>query len=125
MQPFVADLKALTKENRDFRRVVFTSDHAQVVVMAIPPDEEIGEEIHIVDQFLYIVEGEGEAVLNGREQPIDKGEAIAVPAGTRHNVRNTGDEPLKLFTIYAPPQHAAGTVHKTKAEAMKEVLVPA
>ena len=120
MQAFRADLKELSKENQDFRRVVFTGEHAQLVLMALARDEEIGEEVHTVDQILYAVSGEGETVIDGRAKSFDKGDVAAVPAGARHNVRNTGKEPLKLFTVYAPAQHAADTVHLTKADALKD-----
>jgi mannose-6-phosphate isomerase-like protein (cupin superfamily) len=126
METFRAELKALSKENADFRRVVFTGQHAQLVLMALPRGEEIGEEVHTVDQILYGVSGEGEAILDGRAKSFEKGDVVAVPAGARHNIKNTGKDPLKLFTVYAPPQHAAGTVHRTKAEAMRdEADVPA
>jgi mannose-6-phosphate isomerase-like protein (cupin superfamily) len=118
MQPYAGELKEVAKENEDFRRVVFTGTHAQLVVMALTGGEEIGEEVHEVDQILYAVEGDGEAILDGRRNSFEKGDAVAVPAGTRHNIRNTAKKPLKLFTVYAPPQHAAGTVHHTRAEAI-------
>jgi mannose-6-phosphate isomerase-like protein (cupin superfamily) len=88
--------------------------------MALRLAEEIGEEVHSVDQILYVVSGEGESIVDGRGKPFEMGDVVAVPAGSRHNIRNTGDDPLKLFTVYAPPQHAAGTIHKTKADAMRD-----
>lgn len=118
MQPYEGSLKDVAKHNDDFRRVLFTGTHSQLVVMTLAPGEEIGEEVHHVDQILYAVEGEGEAILNGRRHPFAKGDAVAVPAGTRHNFRNGVKKPLKLFTVYAPPEHPAGTVHHTKAEAL-------
>jgi mannose-6-phosphate isomerase-like protein (cupin superfamily) len=117
MQSYQADLKDAAKDSDDFRRVLFTGTHSQLVIMALPPREEIGEEVHDVDQILYAVEGEGEAFLDGRRKSFEKGDVVAVPAGTRHNIRNTGKKPLKLFTVYAPPQHPAGTVHHTRADA--------
>lgn len=117
MHKFALDLKGITKENDDFRRVLITSRHAQLVVMAIPRDESIGEEVHTVDQILYVIDGEGKAIVDGEPAGIEKGDVVFVPAGVRHDIQNTGDEPLKLFTMYAPPQHAAGTVHHTKADA--------
>jgi mannose-6-phosphate isomerase-like protein (cupin superfamily) len=126
MEAFRADLKALTKDNDDFRRVVFTGEHAQLVLMALRAAEDIGEEVHAVDQILYAVSGQGESILDGRIKSFEKGDVVAVPAGTRHNIRNTGEDPLKLFTAYAPPQHTAGTIHKTKADAMRdEADIPA
>lgn len=124
MNGFFGDLKELTKENEDFRHVLFTGTHAQLVMMTIQPGDEIGNEVHLVDQILYVVEGEGEAILGAQSEPFDKGEAVAVPAGVFHNIRNTGDTPLKLFTIYAPPQHPAGTIQKrkVKGELMEAVL---
>jgi mannose-6-phosphate isomerase-like protein (cupin superfamily) len=105
-------------ENEDFRRVVATGDHSQIVLMAIEPNSEIGEEVHgHVDQVLVFVGGEGRAVIEGETMPVEPGHLTYVPAGTRHNFINTGDEPLKLYTIYAPPEHPPGTVHRTKAEA--------
>lgn len=118
MKSFEGDLKEIAKDNEDFRRVLFTGAHSQLVVMALKPGEEIGEEVHVVDQIFYAVEGEGEAVLDGKADTFEKGEGVAVPAGVRHNIRNTDKKPLKLFTIYAPPQHPAGTVHATKADAL-------
>ena len=118
MQPYQGALKEVAKRNDDFRRVLFTGAHSQLVVMTLAPGEEIGEEVHEVDQILYAVEGVGEAVLDGHGKPFAKGDAVAVPAGTRHNIRNGDKKPLRLFTVYAPPEHPAGTVHHTKAEAL-------
>lgn len=120
MEAFRADLKELSKDNDDFRRVVFTGEHAQLVLMALGVSEDIGEEVHTVDQILYAVSGEGESILEGRAKSFEKGDVVAVPAGTRHNIRNTGDDPLRLFTVYAPPQHAANTIHHTKADALRD-----
>lgn len=118
MKAFELNLKEVAKDNKDFRRVLFTSRFAQLVVMALAPGEEIGEEVHGVDQILYFVAGDGEAILDDQTQPVEKGDVVAVPAGVRHNIRNTGEGPIKLFTIYAPPEHAAGTIHHTKGEAV-------
>lgn len=111
------DIVKLTLDNTDFRRVILTQQHSQLVVMSIEPGDEIGEETHAVDQILVFVAGEGRAVLDGQESRVVAGHLVEVPAGTRHNFINTGTEPLKLYTIYAPPEEAPGTVHKTKAEA--------
>jgi len=117
MQAFHEDVKKLAKHNDDFRRVLFTGPHSQLVVMCIPPGEEIGEERHEADQLFYFVDGNGEAILDGERSPVEEHDAVVVPAGTPHNFRNTGTRPLRLFTSYAPAQHADGTVHHTKRDA--------
>lgn len=112
------DIEALTRGNEDFRREIATAEHSQAVLMTIPPGEEIGEEVHEgIDQLLVFVDGVAEAILEGESSPVRAGQAVLVPAGTRHNFRNTGDSPLRLWTVYAPPEHPPGTVHRTKAEA--------
>lgn len=112
------DIAAHAKRNTDFRREILTNEHSQIVLMSIEPGDEIGEETHKVDQILMFVAGEGEAVLNGKtKRKVKENSLVVVPAGTLHNFTNTGDEPLKLFTIYAPPEEEPGVVHKTKAEA--------
>ncbi len=106
------------RKNDAFRREVMTGDHEQVVVMTIPPGGDIGDEVHdATDQVLVFVEGRGEAHLDGEASAIGPNDMVFVRAGTRHNFINTGDSPLRLITIYAPPEHAPGTVHHTKAEA--------
>lgn len=117
IEPRIIDIKRAAKENIFFRKVLVTANKSQVVLMSLIPGEEIGTESHDGDQLLYAVKGEGVAVINGVQEPFEKGTMLCVPAGAEHNVINTGDEPFKLFTIYAPPQHAGGTVHETKAEA--------
>jgi mannose-6-phosphate isomerase-like protein (cupin superfamily) len=107
----------LARQNDAFRRTIVTGEHSQVVVMAIQPGEEIGEETHEGDQSLVFVEGEGKAVLEGESEPVRAGDLVFVPAGTLHNFINAGPEPLRLVTIYAPPEHPDGTVHETKTEA--------
>lgn len=115
---FHDDIVALAKKNEDFRREAITGQHSQVVLMSLAPGEDIGEEVHAnVDQTLVFVSGEGEAILNGEKSRITPNSLYFVPAGTRHNFINTGSTPMKLFTIYAPPEHAPGTVFKTRAEA--------
>jgi mannose-6-phosphate isomerase-like protein (cupin superfamily) len=112
------DIAAEAEANEDFRKVLSTGKHAQVVVMCIPPGGEIGEEVHDhVDQVLVFTEGEGVAILEGMESPVGPGRLVHVPAGTRHNFVNRGGGDLRLYTVYAPPQHAPGTIHRTKAEA--------
>jgi mannose-6-phosphate isomerase-like protein (cupin superfamily) len=112
------DIEALTRGNEDFRREAATAEHSQVVLMTIPRGEEIGEEVHEgIDQLLVFVEGDAEAIIEGESSAVRAGQAVLVPGGTRHNFRNTGDPPLRLWTVYAPPEHPRGTVHRTKAEA--------
>ncbi len=116
--PFNEDILARAKRNSFFREVVSTGPHAQVVVMSIPPKGEIGEEVHHdVDQVLVFVEGEGVAVLEGRRSSVTPGRLVHVPADMPHNFVNEGSVDLKLYTVYAPPQHAPGTIHRTRAEA--------
>ena len=112
------DIIDMARKNEDFRREVLTGEHSQVVLMAIPPGGEIGEEVHPdVDQILLFVEGEGEAILNGESSPVRADRLVLVPAGTKHNFRNSGEGTLRLVTVYSPPEHPPGTVHRTKEEA--------
>ena len=117
MKGFVHDIEHLAVENSEFRRVLYTAKHCQLVVMALKPKEEIGAEVHKLDQFFRVEEGTGEAVLDGVRTVIRSGFAILVPAGTKHNIINTGSDPLKLYTLYAPPNHRDGVVHHTRADA--------
>ncbi len=118
---FEGDIKRIAKDNDFFRRVLYTGPHSQLVVMSIPVGDDIGEETHAnTDQILFVVDGEGQAILNGQVQPAEEHSVIFVTAGTRHNIKNIGHKALKLFTVYAPPEHAEGTVHKTKEDAMHE-----
>ena len=115
---FNEDIVARAIANPYFREVLSTGPHTQVVVMSIPPGGEIGEEVHEhVDQITVCVQGEGRAVLEGKRSPVTPGHLMHVPAGTRHNLVNGGPAALQLYTVYAPPQHAPGTIHRTKAEA--------
>jgi mannose-6-phosphate isomerase-like protein (cupin superfamily) len=115
------DIKKLTKENINFRHVIYTGKKSQLVLMSLLPYEDIGEEVHETsDQILFIVEGQGEAVLDGVKTPLAKHSVIFVPAGTKHNIINTANEPMKLYTVYAPSTHKDGIIHKTKADAAKE-----
>ena len=115
---FNRDIVTLAKKNEHFRQEVVTGMHSQVVLMSIPPGGEIGEEIHPdVDQVLVFVSGEGKAILNGEQSPVGAQSLCFVPARTTHNFINTGTSDLKLYTVYAPPEHTPGTVHRTKAEA--------
>jgi len=106
-------------ENDNFRKVLFTNKYSQVVLMSVPPGEDIGSEVHeTVDQVLVFVKGAGRAVVAGKTHDIRAGDMVAVPAGTEHDFINTGDESLKLFTVYSPPEHPDGVVHATKADAL-------
>jgi mannose-6-phosphate isomerase-like protein (cupin superfamily) len=119
MKGFVDNLEQLTEENSDFRKVLYTAHYSQLVLMSLLPGEEIGEEVHGLDQFLRIEKGTGKAVLDGVEHLISDGSAIIVPAGTRHNIINTSlAGPMKLYTVYSPPDHEEGIVYQTKAEAV-------
>jgi mannose-6-phosphate isomerase-like protein (cupin superfamily) len=116
---FNEDIVRRAKANSYFREVLSTGPNSQVVVMSIPPGGDIGSEVHPdVDQVLVFVQGEGEAILDGEKSAIAVDRLVHVPAGTRHNFVNTGKTDLRLYTIYAPPEHAPGTIHKTKAEAV-------
>lgn len=119
MKGFVADIQALTEQNSDFRHVLYTGKHLQLVLMALQPGEEIGEETHEDrDQFFRVEKGEGEILIDGNRSKVKREDAMIVPAGARHNVINTGDKPLHLYTIYAPPEHRDGIVRTTKADAI-------
>jgi len=118
MKGFVDNIEKLTEDNTDFRRVLYTGHNLQLVLMTILPGEEIGEEVHDDrDQFFRIEAGEGEVSIDGKVHMVKADDGIIVPQGARHNVSATGKEPLKLYTIYGPPEHIDGTVHKTCAEA--------
>ncbi len=120
MAGFVTNIEEKTSNNRNFRTVLFTTSLSQLVVMNLRPKEDIGSEVHDdVDQFIRIEAGEGKAVLNGKEHPLMDGSAVVIPAGVEHNIVNTSaKEDLRLYTIYTPPEHKDGTVHKTKADAL-------
>lgn len=112
-----------TKENENFRRVLFTGVKSQLVVMSIPPGSEIGEEMHDhTEQTLFFLSGNGEAILDDTKSPIRPGDVFVVTEGTKHNFKNTGVQPLKLYTVYAPPNHLDGRIHKTKAEADADTI---
>jgi mannose-6-phosphate isomerase-like protein (cupin superfamily) len=117
MKSFVQDIEDLAIKNDDFRRVLYTTKQCQLVLMALKPKEEIGAEVHKSDQFFRVEEGTGEAVLDGVRTPIRAGFAVVVPGGVNHNIINTGNVPLKLYTLYAPPNHRDGVVHHTRADA--------
>jgi mannose-6-phosphate isomerase-like protein (cupin superfamily) len=117
MKGYVQDIESIAVKNVDFRQVLYTANNCQLVVMALKPQEEIGAEVHKLDQFFRVEEGTGEAVLNGVRTAIRAGFAVVVPAGVNHNIINTGSVPLKLYTLYAPPNHRDGVVHHTRADA--------
>ncbi len=117
MKGFLENIEEATKANTDFRRVIYTAKNSQLVLMSLLPGEEIGEEVHQLDQFFRFEEGEAKVILDGVEHPVKAEYAVIVPQGSRHNVINTGSVPLKLYTIYSPPNHRDGVVHKTKAQA--------
>lgn len=118
MKGFVEDIEELTEENSDFRRVLYTAKQMQLVLMSLEPGDEIGEEVHDDrDQFFRVEKGKGEIWIDGTRTKIKSDMAMIVPAGARHNVKNTGDKALKLYTVYAPPEHIDGTVHATKSDA--------
>ena len=117
MKGYIQDIEDIAVDNEQFRRVLYTTKNCQLVVMALGPMEEIGAEVHKLDQFFRVEEGTGEAVLDGVRTAIRAGFAVLVPAGTNHNIVNTGSKPMKLYTLYAPPNHRDGVVHTTRADA--------
>lgn len=120
MKGFIADLEEAAQSNTDYRRVLYTAKNMQLVLMSLLPGEEIGEEVHHLDQFLRFEEGAGTVIMDGVSHAVEDDWAVVIPAGTRHNVVNTGDVPLKLYTIYAPPEHKDGIVEPTKADEIEE-----
>ena len=117
MKGFVQDIEGLASKNEEFRRVLYTAQHCQLVLMALKPREEIGAEVHTLDQFFRVEEGTGEAVLDGVRTAIRAGFAVLVPAGANHNIIYTGSVPLRLYTLYSPPNHRDGLIHRTRADA--------
>lgn len=121
MKGYIINIEEATIENNYFRKVLYTAKNMQLVLMNLKPGEDIGEEIHQLDQFIRIESGEGRAILNGIVHIVSDGFSIIVPAGTKHNLINTStNKPLKIYTLYAPPNHLDGTIHKTKVEAEKD-----
>jgi mannose-6-phosphate isomerase-like protein (cupin superfamily) len=121
MTGFVDNIETLTTENRDFRRVIYTGHHLQLVLMSLEPGQEIGAEVHEDhDQFFRVESGEGEVVIDDTRKKIKDDDAIIVPAGARHNVINTGKKPLQLYTIYGPPEHQEGVIAETKDDVEEE-----
>lgn len=116
---YLKNFHTIAAENENFRNVLYTGKQSQLVAMRLGPREEIGEETHpATDQVFFFIEGAGEAILDGKRSPLSAGEVLCVPAGTLHNVRNTSKTAMKLLTLYAPPEHPAGTVEKTREEAL-------
>ena len=121
MKGYVDNIERATVENEDFRRVLYTGKNLQLVLMTLPPGCDIGAEVHEdIDQFFRIEEGEGEIRIDGVAHRVEDDFAVIVPAGARHNVINTGSRPLRLYTIYGPPEHRDGTVHATKEQAERD-----
>ncbi|MFA6522602.1 MAG: cupin domain-containing protein [Patescibacteria group bacterium] len=121
MNGYVGNIEQETLANENFRNVLYTASHGQLVVMSLLPSEEIGDEVHTVDQFFRVDAGQGKIIIDGEESVLSNGMAAIVPAGSKHNVINTSaTEPMKLYTLYMPPQHKDGTVHATKADAMAD-----
>jgi len=116
MNGYVAHIEQLSLENKNFRKVLYTDKNSQLVLMSLLGKEDIGEEVHDVDQFLRVEAGTGEAILNGQSHALTDGSVIIVPAGTTHNILNTSDKEMKLYTLYMPPHHRDGVIHATKAE---------
>lgn len=118
---YCADIEEATIANNDFRRVLYTGKHVQLVAMSLAPGEEIGEEVHEDrDQFFRFEEGEGVVLIDGKENKVKDDFAVIVPAGSKHNVKNTSDEPLQFYSLYGPPEHKDKTVHKTKEQAEQD-----
>ena len=115
---YIKNIEKETLENDNFRKVLYTSEHLQLVVMSLFPGEDIGKEVHEThDQFIRIEKGKGIAFINGIETVVADDDVVIIPAGAEHNITNTGEEKMKLYTLYAPPEHKEGTVHRTKEEA--------
>ncbi len=119
--PYVTNIEKDTLDNENFRKVLYTAKNSQLVVMSLKPKEDIGMEVHQLDQFIRVEKGRGKAILNGEEYELADGSAVVVPAGTEHNIVNTSEtEEMKLYTIYSPPNHKDGTIHVTKVDAMAD-----
>ena len=120
MKGYAQDIESIATRNENFREVLYTARHCQLVVMALKPKEDIGAEVHTLDQFFRVEQGTGEAVLDGVTTAIRAGYAVIVPAGAKHNIINTGTEALKLYTLYSPPNHRDGVVHATREDAQAD-----
>ncbi len=120
MKGYVTNIEKATEENSNFRKVLYTGRNSQLVVMSLNPGEEIGEEIHDLDQFIRVEEGKGTAILDGAEHAIEDGTAVVIPAGCKHNIVNSSEEEMKLYTIYSPPEHKDGIIHESREVAMAD-----
>lgn len=120
MHGYVQNISLASRQNSDFRKVVYTAKYSQLVLMALKPGEEIGFETHMLDQFFRVEAGVGHVIINGVTNEVCAGYGMIVPAGSNHNVINTGKTDMKLYTIYSPPNHLDGTVHHTRGQAMVE-----
>lgn len=121
MNGYVINIEKAAEDNNNFRKVLYTAPNSQLVVMSLKPKEDIGEEVHNLDQFIRIEKGLGKAILNGVEHPIGDGSAVVIPAGTKHNIINTSEDgEMKIYTIYSPANHRDGVTHTTKEEAEKD-----
>ncbi len=117
---FFTNIEKDTLANEKFRKVLYTGENIQLVLMTLAPNEEIGQEVHENDQFFRFEGGEGKVTVNNSEYKVKDGDCVIIPAGSEHNIINTGSEPFKMYTLYAPPHHKDGTVHKTKEEAVEK-----
>jgi len=120
MKGYIGDIEEITEKNNNFRQVLYTAKHSQLVVMSLKPGEEIGEETHELDQFIRLEKGKGRVVMDDAEKEIKEDYAVVIPAGVKHNIINDGDKEMKLYTIYSPPEHKDGVIHKTKEEALAD-----
>ncbi|MHB0865614.1 MAG: cupin domain-containing protein [Minisyncoccota bacterium] len=120
MKGYLTNIEKATKENTDYRRVLYTAKHSQLVLMSLAPGDEIGEEVHHLDQFIRFEAGQGSVILDGVTHDVGEDDAVVIPEGTRHNVINTGTDDLKLYTVYSPPEHKDGLVEATKADEHEE-----
>jgi mannose-6-phosphate isomerase-like protein (cupin superfamily) len=120
MNGYITNIEKATLENENYRKVLYTAKNSQLVLMTIQPGDEIGEEIHELDQFIRLEAGKARVTLDGVEHSIEDDWAVVIPAGTKHNVVNVGDEPVRLYSVYSPPEHKDGTVHATKADDREE-----
>ena len=120
MKGYIVNIEEETKNNNDYRRVLYTAKNSQLVLMSLQPGEEIGSEVHELDQFIRIEVGHAKSILDGVEHDMPADFAVVIPAGTEHNIINTGQEVVKLYSIYSPPEHKDGTIHSTKADEQEE-----
>ena len=120
MNGYITNIEKDTLENDCYRKVLFTTKNSQLVIMNIKPGDEIGSETHELDQFIRIEQGQANIILDGKTTAVTDDWAIVIPAGTEHNLINTGDTELKLYSVYTPPEHKDGTIHQTKADDAEE-----